>query len=94
MAQNISLNLSKNVIRDGECVDVSWESNVRSLVCRLGIRRIRLIEGEMTFADVDGILHNAVDIVGMPAHIVRITPSVYLRAEALVLAFLRSILQS
>lgn len=28
MAQNITLNVSKNVIRDGECVDVSWESNV------------------------------------------------------------------
>lgn len=28
MAQNISLYVSKSTIRDGECVDVSWESNV------------------------------------------------------------------
>lgn len=28
MTRNITLNVSKNVIRDGECVDVSWKSNV------------------------------------------------------------------
>ena len=28
MTRNITLNVSKNAIRDGECVDVSWESNV------------------------------------------------------------------
>ena len=28
MARIISLNVSKTAIRDGECVDVSWESNV------------------------------------------------------------------
>ena len=28
MTRNITLNVSKNAIKDGECVDVSWESNV------------------------------------------------------------------
>ena len=28
MTRNITLDVSKTVIRDGECVDVSWESNV------------------------------------------------------------------
>lgn len=55
---------------------------------------IRLIEGEMTFADVDGILHDAVDVVGVPAHIVWVTPAISLRAETLVLALFRCVLQS